>query len=236
MQRAPAEAAGCATPFVAPAFAGVPRARRPFVLSMPSRTTMEIFRMPNFTDTAARTRTAARSVATRAAFVLETNNLRGGAGLAQAVDSLKRVVAALAKQTVTPAEFAQWIITHDGLPADACADIAALAGRPIDFVEIGASTGYYDAKNDGFDRVDADRCDIVVFGDADCQPADDWAQAPIWCGTAGRECAVNRPEAGSGRSRPERGEHRRESCSNGAATDAKKPPRGRLFYTIEDSW
>ena len=75
-----------------------------------------------------------------------------------------------------PAALAQWIITHDGLPADACAEIAALAGRPIDFVEIGASTGYYDAKNDGFDRVDAARCDIVVFGDADCRPADDWLE------------------------------------------------------------
>ena len=132
--------------------------------------------MPDITETSPRTRTAAHAVAAKAALVLETNNLRGGAGLAQAVDSLKRLVSALSKQTVPPAALAQWIITHDGLPADACAEIVALAGCPIDFVEIGASTGYYDAKNDGFDRVDADRCDIVVFGDADCRPADDWLE------------------------------------------------------------
>ena len=119
---------------------------------------------------------AARSVASRAALVLETNNLRGGAGIAQAVESLKRLVSALSNQTVPPASLAQWIITHDGLPADACAQIAALAGRPIDFVEIDASTGYYEAKNEGFDRVDAARCDVVVFGDADCRPADDWLE------------------------------------------------------------
>lgn len=129
--------------------------------------------MPDFTETTRHTRAAARAVAARAAFVLETNNLRGGAGLVQAVDSLKRLVSALSKQTVPPAALAQWIVTHDGLPADACREIAALAGCPIDFVEIGASTGYYDAKNDGFDRVDAARSDIVVFGDADCRPADD---------------------------------------------------------------
>ena len=64
---------------------------------------------------------AARSVASRAALVLETNNLRGGAGIAQAVESLKRLVSALSNQTVPPASLAQWIITHDGLPADACA-------------------------------------------------------------------------------------------------------------------
>ncbi|MGS0896247.1 glycosyltransferase [Burkholderia stagnalis] len=119
---------------------------------------------------------AARSVAASTAFVLETNNLRGGAGMAQAVDSLKRLVSSLSRQTVPPAALAQWIITHDGLSADACAQIAALAGRPIDFVEIDERTGYYDAKNAGFDRVDAARCDIVVFGDADCRPADDWLE------------------------------------------------------------
>ncbi|WP_241290757.1 glycosyltransferase [Burkholderia stabilis] len=132
--------------------------------------------MPDHTPTARHTLAAARSVASKAALVLETNNLRGGAGLAQAVDSLKRLVSALSKQSVPPVALAQWIITHDGLPADACAQIAALAGRPIDFVEIGAHTGYYDAKNDGFDRVDAARCDYVVFGDADCRPADDWLE------------------------------------------------------------
>ncbi|VWB14310.1 glycosyl transferase [Burkholderia metallica] len=71
---------------------------------------------------------------------------------AQAVDGLKRVVSALSKQTVRPASLAQWIIAHDGLPAYTCAEIAALGARPVDFVEIGVSTGNYDAKNDAFRR------------------------------------------------------------------------------------
>ncbi|MCQ4437340.1 hypothetical protein NO135_20315, partial [Clostridioides difficile] len=71
--------------------------------------TMEIFRMPDFPETTRHSRAAARSVAAQAALVLETNNLRGGAGLAQAVDSRKRRVSALSKQTVPPAALAQWI-------------------------------------------------------------------------------------------------------------------------------
>ncbi|KVX50578.1 glycosyltransferase family 2 protein [Burkholderia stagnalis] len=115
-----------------------------------------------------------RSVAARTALILETNNLRGGRGMTQAVDSLKRLVSELSRQTLPPAALAQWIVTHDGLPADACAQIAALAGREIDFVEIDGNIGYYDAKNVGFDRVDPACCDYVVFGDADCRPAADW--------------------------------------------------------------
>ncbi|MCA8242147.1 glycosyltransferase family 2 protein [Burkholderia sp. AU32262] len=52
----------------------------------------------------------------------------------------------------------------------------ARGGRRIDFVEIGANTGYDEARNDGFDRVDASRCDIVGFCDADCRPARDWLE------------------------------------------------------------
>ena len=111
-------------------------------------------------------------MAARAALVLETNNLRGGA--VQAVDSLKRLVSALSKRPCHPRHS-----RNGSSRTTACRPMRARnrrAGRPIDFVEIGASTGYYDAKNDGFDRVDAARCDIVVFGDADCRPADDWLE------------------------------------------------------------
>ncbi|WP_316252117.1 glycosyltransferase [Burkholderia anthinoferrum] len=52
----------------------------------------------------------------------------------------------------------------------------ARGGRRIDFVEIGANTGYDEERNDGFDRVDASRCDIVGFCDADCRPARDWLE------------------------------------------------------------
>lgn len=119
---------------------------------------------------------ATRAVAARTALVLETNNLRGGADMEKALDSLKRLVSLLTQQTIPPAMLAQWIITHDGFSAEACAQISALAGRSIDFVEIDANTGYYDAKNAGFDRVDAARCDHVVFGDTDCLPASDWLE------------------------------------------------------------
>ncbi|WP_321811244.1 hypothetical protein [Burkholderia sp. BCC1985] len=59
-------------------------------------------------------------------------------------DSFKRLARVLSGQAMPHAQLAQWIIAHDGLPADACAQIAVLAGRSIDFIEIDASTGDYD--------------------------------------------------------------------------------------------
>ncbi|HEX8479977.1 MAG TPA: glycosyltransferase family A protein [Telluria sp.] len=115
-------------------------------------------------------------IAARTAMILETNNLRGGAGLAQALASLKRLVAALGAQTLAPQSVAQWIITHDGFSEQACADIAGLAGFSIDFVLIGSAHSYYEAKNLGFDRSDPLRCDYVAFCDADCTPAAQWLE------------------------------------------------------------
>lgn len=116
------------------------------------------------------------TIAARTAFVLETNNLRGGGDHAQALRSLKLLIARLGAQTLPPQALAQWIITHDGLDERARAEISAIAGRPIDFVVIDAHDSYYDAKNLGFDQVDADRCDYVAFCDADCTPARDWLE------------------------------------------------------------
>lgn len=116
------------------------------------------------------------AIAARTALVLETNNLRGSDDLAQIIDSLKRVVSYLAQQTISSSSLAQWIITHDGLPDEAIAQIIGLAGRHVDFVGISQETGYYDAKKAGFDYVDAARCDYVVFGDADCKPDADWLE------------------------------------------------------------
>jgi hypothetical protein len=114
-------------------------------------------------------------VAARTALVLETNNLRGGADAEAATGtSLQRLVALLAKQQLPLTALAQVVITHDGLSAASCEAVTALAGRPVDFVRIDATTGYYDAKNVGFAATDAGRCDHVVFADADCLPADDW--------------------------------------------------------------
>ncbi|OZI37465.1 glycosyl transferase [Bordetella genomosp. 10] len=113
-------------------------------------------------------------IAARTALVLETNNLRGGADPQRVAGSLKRLVAVLTRQSLPLACLAQVVITHDGLPPAVCGEIEALAGRPVDFVRIQPETGYYEAKNQGFDRTDAARCDYVVFGDADCVPDADW--------------------------------------------------------------
>ncbi|MDR2838718.1 MAG: glycosyltransferase family 2 protein [Azonexus sp.] len=113
------------------------------------------------------------AIAARTALVLETNNLRGG-DAARVVGSLKRLVAELTQQTVPLPQLGQWIITHDGLPVEARNALTALAGRSIDFSEIDANTNYYEAKNAGFASVDAERCDYVVFADADCRPERDW--------------------------------------------------------------
>jgi hypothetical protein len=115
-------------------------------------------------------------VAANTALVVETNNLRGGHDSQEALASLKRLISALGQQTLAPQTFAQWVITHDGLDAQACNELSELAGRPIDFIEIDARTGYYDAKNVGFDAVDQNRCQYVVFADADCSPCLDWLE------------------------------------------------------------
>ncbi|SHN04714.1 Glycosyl transferase family 2 [Pseudomonas asturiensis] len=115
-------------------------------------------------------------VAARTALVLETNNLRGGNDAVQALDSLKRLIARLTLQSLSPRHLAQWVITHDGLDLQARDAMCTLAGRALDFVEIDAQTGYYDAKNLGFDRVDQTRSHYVVFADADCLPGADWLE------------------------------------------------------------
>jgi len=115
-------------------------------------------------------------IATRTALVLETNNLRGGNDAVQALSSLKRLITRFTQQSVSPRILAQWVITHDGLDLEARDALCALAGRTLDFVEIDTQTGYYDAKNVGFDRVDQARCEYVVFADADCLPGADWLE------------------------------------------------------------
>ncbi|MGE8414416.1 MAG: glycosyltransferase [Pseudomonas sp.] len=117
-----------------------------------------------------------QTVAGDTALVLETNNLRGGKDAAQALDSLKHLVARLARQSVSPQALAQWVITHDGLDQQAREALCTLAGRTLDFVLIDSRAGYYDAKNAGFDGVDQARCRYVVFADADCIPASHWLE------------------------------------------------------------
>ncbi|NBF04104.1 glycosyltransferase [Pseudomonas sp. Fl5BN2] len=115
-------------------------------------------------------------IAANTALVLETNNLRGGSDAVAALNSLERLIARLARQSVPAPAFAQWVITHDGLDLQARQALCTLAGRALDFVEIDARTGYYDAKNVGFDCVDQARCEYVVFADADCIPCAQWLE------------------------------------------------------------
>jgi hypothetical protein len=107
------------------------------------------------------------------ALVLETNNLRGGDGedAGRVTRSLVRLFERLRSQTRSPASLAEVVLTHDGLSAEAQRALCEALGRPIRFVEIAADTGYYEAKNRGFDATAAD---VVVFADTDCVPAADW--------------------------------------------------------------
>ncbi|MFO1250833.1 MAG: glycosyltransferase [Inhella sp.] len=115
-------------------------------------------------------------LAARTALVLETNNLRGGADLDKVAGSLARLFEHLKAQTLSLASLAQVIVTHDGLPEAVCAALRHSTGLALQFVLIDARTGYYAAKNLGFEATDASRCDHVVFADADCLPAADWLE------------------------------------------------------------
>lgn len=119
-------------------------------------------------------------IAARSALVLETNNLRGGDGqLAAAEASLRHALGVLARQTVPLSSLAQVVITHDGL-SPACRDsMMQAAACHIDFVQISAETGYYEAKNTGFAATDPARCSYVVFADADCHPDASWLAAML---------------------------------------------------------
>lgn len=109
------------------------------------------------------------------ALVLETNNLTGGAAdVDGTVASLTRLLGRLRAQTRPLASLHQFVITHDGLPADARARLDRVAGVAIRWVELAAGTDYYAAKNVGFDATDAD---VVAFADADCWPEPTWLEA-----------------------------------------------------------
>src|ERR1700733_3333755 len=108
------------------------------------------------------------------ALVLETNNLRGGDDPAAVVSTLARLLRHLDAQTRPLVTLEELVITHDGLDAAAQSELRRQAGRPLSFVEIPQGTGYYEAKNRGFD---ATRADVVAFGDADCWPDPVWLES-----------------------------------------------------------
>ena len=77
----------------------------------------------------------------------------------------------LRAQTSPLASLAELVVTHEGLTADDQARLARAAGRDIAFVAVTRGTGYYEAKNRGFEATTGD---VVVFGDADCWPDSTW--------------------------------------------------------------
>lgn len=105
------------------------------------------------------------------ALILETNNLRSSTDQGRVVESLTRLLRHLSAQTFPVRDLAEVVLTHDGLTEQHRAGLEAALGRPIHFVAIAPDTGYYEAKNQGFDATTAD---IVVFADADCWPDPAW--------------------------------------------------------------
>ncbi len=77
----------------------------------------------------------------------------------------------LRAQTTGLASLAELVVTHDGLREEDQARLMRAAARSITFVAMPAGTGYYEAKNRGFLATTAD---VIVFGDADCWPENDW--------------------------------------------------------------
>ncbi|MBK8252580.1 MAG: glycosyltransferase [Polyangiaceae bacterium] len=109
------------------------------------------------------------------ALVLETCNLRGGnAEKTQRVpQSLIALFQLFKEQTFSLSHLNEFVLTHDGLDTNSQDQLSQALGRPIRFVEISPTAGYYDAKNSGFDATTAD---IVVFADADCLPKSTWLE------------------------------------------------------------
>jgi Glycosyl transferase family 2 len=108
------------------------------------------------------------------ALVIETNNLEGGDACADRVcASLERLLHQLHRQTLPLGSLTELVVTHHGLRAHHRAELDQVAGRPIRFVRLSDGTGYYDAKNRGFEATTAD---VVAFGDADCVPDPEWLE------------------------------------------------------------
>jgi Glycosyl transferase family 2 len=98
--------------------------------------------------------------------VIETWNLGGR------IAGLGKLFATLAPQ-VTAAD-AEVVVTHTGIGAARQASLGSALGRPITWVELPATAGYYVHKNRGFD---ASTGEIVAFLDGDCDPAATWLAA-----------------------------------------------------------
>lgn len=104
--------------------------------------------------------------------VLETNNLRGDTPDSMGVfNSLVALLDHLNKQDVPLSALGEFIITHDGIPDASQQKLCEQINVPIKFILVPANSGYYEAKNFGFQAASKE---IVVFADADCTPVEGW--------------------------------------------------------------
>lgn len=106
------------------------------------------------------------------ALILETNNLQGdGATSQRIVAGLGRLLTHLSGQRYPLSALTELVVTHEGFSREQMTALEATAGRSIRFVQVPDGTGYYEAKNIGFDTTTSD---VVVFGDGDCWPEAQW--------------------------------------------------------------
>jgi hypothetical protein len=114
------------------------------------------------------------AVAGQTAMVIETNNLRGGTGgMPAVVRSLERLFALLDQQTLALKNLHEVIVTHDGIDPAECERLSSAQDFALRFVLLRTDTGYYNAKNAGFEATAAS-CRYIVFADSDCIPDPQW--------------------------------------------------------------
>ncbi|CAN5836901.1 glycosyltransferase family 2 protein [soil metagenome] len=104
--------------------------------------------------------------------MIESWNL--GEDLARVERGLWELADTLAPQVAD--HTAEVVITHRGLGERARASIDRALVRPITWVLLPGSAGYYEHKNRGFDATTGD---IVAFLDGDCAPSASWLAALI---------------------------------------------------------
>jgi len=98
------------------------------------------------------------------AVIFETNNLSNGSAEA-VVSGLERLFRHLAVELASVDDV---VVTHDGLSDAEQHRVSEALGRDVKFVTLPLGTGYYAAKNVGFEATTAR---FVAFADSDCWPA-----------------------------------------------------------------
>jgi hypothetical protein len=117
------------------------------------------------------------------AVVFETNNLQSSDREA-VTRGLEGLFGHLSAELAAVDEV---VVTHEGLGAAERSRVEAAANRALRFIEVPEGTGYYAAKNLGFEATTAR---FVALADSDCWPAAGWVNALFEPLRAGRARAV----------------------------------------------